>query len=1657
MADDLSKWWDEDAERLNKMAIAARKMAVKLPTEREDRWEDAIEEERAWCPTGPGGGLDNSCGGGTAAVVREVLKSIEKTGGFSVHPVSAKSPTTGFMCATVPHAEKIFKSSEEITEPAIQSYIDQHKDFLSENPKLHLGGWIDPDTEKVYLDLSEQFEDEASAVAAGVKHNQLAIWDVKNKREVRIRRDENGQRSQAADSVRLPAGGGSQGDRRSSEQSSRGVAGKEESRAFCATGEGGGIDNSCGVEGDEAPSDSFGNVIDAPTRSPSSTMGGGGRSSWKKSDDLSFYDSNRLKSDPPSPSLAEVNTVTILSGRTLSASLKEVGVTLDQAAKVCCNLSPESNVTMAHGTLKEITSRLDDLSGPTDPESSVTVISSQSFGGVDKAIGTAATLTRTDDDELLLNYAMFSVAPESQKENPIAIARAMYSGVVKSITEAEKAGVEEVGMYAAGDSDSNDEFKGYRIWPRLGFDGIIPRDKITPTYSLRLGFFEPYGSNIPNEILSDRARQEKSEGVLTIQALYDTKEGQRWWEENGGAMPMFLRVGDSEDPGWQRFKKISSKVSDRDIIDVIDAEWRSFRGEAEERGFCPTGEGGGIDNSCGGLSGVKMAPDRDMGSSFSSGGSVSQGPASVRVESEEKLQKSISAIGASSVEDVISLGGGNLRGAQVAIAADPEPDGTGSTYVQITTASPVERDNSSAETFNTQVSISVGPNGKEVGFESLGLSGHGSMTKANEQKVMSLVSEKVIESIATAERLDFDRITTFAIGDSKNGYKGYRLWPQFGFDGDIPRDIVKKIPPELILASKGITPPPPGSTSIPHDLVVKSLASRYRDMTIQELLKTREGDRWWDNNGDDIVLKLDLRDKSSLGYKRWKEMEANLPRLRERNQTREFFDAFVEERDADCGRTPDGKFGNDNKCQEEGEGGATATAGGGALAKARNVDVMIGGGKTTAVIDEEARTRALEDTASHPRPEGLSSGSTADLWDRTFVERKGSTKTKITSTDPVFPQDRLAMNGTYVAHESVGQYLSMRHEEDRAAAGGVGPGAIIDTTQVLTHSQFTYVSDALSDDVMHAYESGRFDPGFYSKDLEDAMTKMASRHPELATDENGRFVFTMLTAILSNGQDPTANIADSDGVYAMYKEHGTCMPEGSIAGTRSAAAKTSLALFQSMIDSFGVERTKNLLSGYTTAENVNKTFASLSEKSSNAEWRERTDSKPWMIDHYKARDKKTGEALATTNLVKTDSSGEFKDEIVPMASIFGPKIGSFFANLNGRHDFLTMDRWLMRSVGRTTGELLTRSAPQGAKSRAEDAIKALDVDKWKPSVYMFGIDRQFGVTKQDLIRSLKIQQRTGVIEENGAAYLWATAAERSHKNTTKPNGGGYGRDPDADKHACHVAGNALFKSLIHEQQDPRGAQARRSIREVFRSVVKDIEAKYPDRKGKVDVDEVQAILWQYEKNLWKHLGAKVQIDENSLYSKAADDLLTGKTKERKFKPESRAALLEALRDIGDSNDDWQFQAEQESWDSDIGESGIDFNQLFLELERIVSAEKAPSALESAKDTVIDLRSVGLSTVEMPKAGLDGLHVMGFDAEIPPDLIEKLPESLSHCKTLLDLHVSSEGQEWWKENGRDIDVAIDLDGVQGQIFDSFAAGKRWEEIIEEGILDDYGNS
>jgi hypothetical protein len=246
----LEQWWAEDAARVNSAAKLLGDSLIKTP-EREDRdfseWESLVDKEyRAFCKgiTPP----DNSCppankgGGGKKSgankkggksvlnkgrkvkfgtVAKAALDNLRKTGGFSVHPVTSGSPTTGYMVSVKPEAEVVYDSVSQVNEAAFRDFYRANAAAFAENPNLHFGGWVDTNTGKVYFDLSARYDNVREAVDAAKATNQLAIWHLDEGREIR-KEDYDARRKQgrakATRAVRFPRrtarrrGAGLQGD-----------------------------------------------------------------------------------------------------------------------------------------------------------------------------------------------------------------------------------------------------------------------------------------------------------------------------------------------------------------------------------------------------------------------------------------------------------------------------------------------------------------------------------------------------------------------------------------------------------------------------------------------------------------------------------------------------------------------------------------------------------------------------------------------------------------------------------------------------------------------------------------------------------------------------------------------------------------------------------------------------------------------------------------------------------------------------------------------------------------------------------------------------------------------------------------------------------------------------------------------------------------------------------------------------------------------------------------------------------------------------------------------------------------------------------------------------------------------------------------------------
>lgn len=124
---------------------------------------------------------------GNIALHPRVLGTITKNpNGFSVKPSSGAQPRTGFM-VSLPGRTQIVSAADlrgARGKALLQAYARAHSDALSQ-PGAHLGGWTDKASGKTYLDISHNISTRQAAVKTGRARNQIAIWDVKRRREIR--------------------------------------------------------------------------------------------------------------------------------------------------------------------------------------------------------------------------------------------------------------------------------------------------------------------------------------------------------------------------------------------------------------------------------------------------------------------------------------------------------------------------------------------------------------------------------------------------------------------------------------------------------------------------------------------------------------------------------------------------------------------------------------------------------------------------------------------------------------------------------------------------------------------------------------------------------------------------------------------------------------------------------------------------------------------------------------------------------------------------------------------------------------------------------------------------------------------------------------------------------------------------------------------------------------------------------------------------------------------------------------------------------------------------------------------------------------------------------------------------------------------------------
>lgn len=108
--------------------------------------------------------------------VDHILKRLRQPdGGFTIDLQTNRESSTGFFVSGFPEREKAIPSAQ-MRRADIRRYREENGDLLSQEG-LKFGGWNDPETGIVYLDVSSRVESAEEARTMAREHNQIAYFD----------------------------------------------------------------------------------------------------------------------------------------------------------------------------------------------------------------------------------------------------------------------------------------------------------------------------------------------------------------------------------------------------------------------------------------------------------------------------------------------------------------------------------------------------------------------------------------------------------------------------------------------------------------------------------------------------------------------------------------------------------------------------------------------------------------------------------------------------------------------------------------------------------------------------------------------------------------------------------------------------------------------------------------------------------------------------------------------------------------------------------------------------------------------------------------------------------------------------------------------------------------------------------------------------------------------------------------------------------------------------------------------------------------------------------------------------------------------------------------------------------------------------------------
>lgn len=325
-------------------------------------------------------------------------------------------------------------------------------------------------------------------------------------------------------------------------------------------------------------------------------------------------------------------------------------------------------------------------------------------------------------------------------------------------------------------------------------------------------------------------------------------------------------------------------------------------------------------------------------------------------------------------------------------------------------------------------------------------------------------------------------------------------------------------------------------------------------------------------------------------------------------------------------------------------------------------------------------------------------------------------------------------------------------------------------------------SDAFVYDIIDGLAGDGSGMGWYDERVQETIRELSKLHPEFATDSNALAVYIGILATTSQGYTVVENFKQANKVYNEYKRTGRIPTDFKFAKS-SDPINSNLAQIQGLIDEHGLD-------GY--AEFMDQEV--------------------------------TGQALRD-QFGKTPTGVTLKDT-VRGNRVLGPKIGSFFNNLRGQFDTITMDLWYTRTMHRFLGE----------------TVVPLDSEKMQKAITKFREE-----LKKDGVRTYGINLDEAFKDDESTVQSALTLFQRWARGDNDYTEKGYFKFPDGYK--IEKAARGIFSI-----GGMKGAPQNKTHRQYFAKVVLEAKAKLAKLGMKLTEADMQAIIWYREKNLFARTG-----------------------------------------------------------------------------------------------------------------------------------------------------------------------------------------------------------